>query len=120
MALLANGVCFGQPFAKLRVHITGCRQPECVDMISRRNGLNLAEARMLEAPRKHDMTVEPICPWCDLSKRHPHLERNSSLFWKDSYRPQCANCSNYLVEQGPNLRTLPAEVVFEIVPAARV
>jgi len=89
-------------------------------MIARRNGLDRAEAGMLEAPRQHDMTVEPICPWCDLCERHPHLKRNASLFWKNAHRAELTNCSNHLVEQGPNLRTLATEVVFEIVSAASV
>ena len=120
MALLANSICFSQPFAKLGVHITWFGQPEGVNMITRRNGLDRAEARMLEPPRQHDMAVEPIRPRCDLGKGHTHLKSNPSLLWKDAHLPKLANRRNDLIENGSNFRPLATEVVFKIVPAARV
>ena len=75
---------------------------------------------MLKPPCQHNVAIEPVRPRCDLSKRHADLESNSSLFWKDAYRPKLTNCSDHLVEQGSNLRTLATEVVSEIVPATCV
>jgi len=68
VTLLANSVCFREPRAKLRVHITACGKPEGVNMIARRDGLHLVEARVLEPPREHNMAIEPIRPRCDLRK----------------------------------------------------
>ena len=64
VTLLANSVCFREP--RNSVHITACGKPEGVNMIARRDGLHLAEARVLDPPREHNMAIEPIRPRCDL------------------------------------------------------
>jgi len=120
VALLADSIGFGQPSAKLRVHITWGGKPEGVNMIAWRDGLDDAEARVLESPRQDDVAVEPIRSRCDLRKGHAHLESDASLFGKDANRAERADRGDYLVEKRSNLRPLAAEMMLQIVPGAGV
>jgi len=89
-------------------------------MVSRRNGLHLAETRMLQPPRKHNVAVEPIRSRRDLREGHAHLESNPGLLWKDPHRSESANCGNDLIEKRSDFRALPAEVMTEAVSPAGV
>jgi hypothetical protein len=66
VTLLANRICLGQPGAKFGIHITWRGQPERMNVITRGDRLDLVEARVLKASRKHNMAVEPIGSRCDL------------------------------------------------------
>ena len=89
-------------------------------MVTRRDGLHLAEARVLDPPCQHDVTVEPIRSRRDLRERHAHLESNPSLLWKDPHRSESANCCNDLIEKRSDFRALPAEVIPQAVSPAGV
>jgi hypothetical protein len=120
VTLLPYGVCFGQPCLELRVHISGRRKSKGVNMVTRRDALHFAEARVLQPPRKHNVAIEPIRSRRDLCERHSHLESNTSLLWKDAHRSESADGSNDLIEKCPNFRTFAAEVMLESVPPAGV
>jgi hypothetical protein len=120
VTLLTDSVCFGQPFLELGVYISRCRKPKVVNMVAPRDGLHIAEARVRQPPRKHDMAVEPIRTRRDLRERHPHLESNTRLLWKDAHRSKSADGSNDLIEKRSNFRPLAAEVMLETVPRAGV
>jgi hypothetical protein len=113
VTLLANSVCLGKPCPELRVHISGSRKPESMNVVTRRDGLHLAKAGVLEPPRKHNVAVQPIRPRCDLRERHPHLESNARLLWKDAHRSDFANRRNDSLEKCPNFRPLAAEVMLK-------
>jgi len=49
MALLTNGICFREPGGELEVDVTGGSNPKAMNMIARRERLNLTKSRMLEA-----------------------------------------------------------------------
>jgi hypothetical protein len=91
-----------------------------VNVITWRDGLHVAETRVLQAARKHNVAVEPVRPRCDLREGHSHLESNPSLLRKDAHRPDCANCRNDLFEKRPNFWPLAAEVMVETVSPAGV
>ena len=89
-------------------------------MVARRDGVHLAEARVLQPSRKHNVAVEPIRSRRDLREGHAHLESNPGLLWKDAHGSESANCSNDLLKKCPNFRPLAAEVMLESVSPAGV
>src|SRR5205823_4648465 len=91
MPLFAHRIGFGEPRAKLVVHVARSAEPESVNVIVWRNSLDLPEAGMLQPTREHDMAIEPIRAWCHLRKRHPHLESDAGLLGKHSDWAKRAN-----------------------------
>jgi hypothetical protein len=118
--LLPNFVRLSQPRAKLPIHISGCRKPERVNMVTPRDSLHLAKTRVLEPTCQHDMTVQPIRARCDLRERHADLQSNARLLWKDAHGSQSANRPDDMIEQRSNFRPLAAEVMPEIMSPAGV
>ena len=89
-------------------------------MVTRRDGLNAAEAGVLGPSCQHNMAVQPIRSRCDLREGHAYLESNPGLLWKDPHRSESANCGNDLIEKRSDFRALPAEVMPQAVSPAGV
>lgn len=118
--LLPHGVGLLQPLSKLFVDIIWLLESKDVDMAARRERLDASKARAHTSPRQHDVSVEPRPPWRQLSKGHPHMERNAALFGKHFDRSNLADCSDDGLKECANLGPLPHKVVIEIVAPARM
>src|SRR5713101_4297796 len=68
--LLSDRVRLAQPGDEFRVDLLGPRDAEDVHVVARRDGVDAAEARVLEPPRQHDVPVEPALPRRHLRERH--------------------------------------------------
>src|ERR1043166_9547772 len=69
---------------------------------------------MLESPRQHDVTVEPVLARRDLRERHAHLEGDACLLRQHAHRPDRAHDGDNLIEQRAELRPFAAEMIGEI------
>ena len=91
-----------------------------MNVVSRRECLDAAEAGTLASPREHDVPVEPRASRRHLSEGHADVERDAGLFGEDLDRTNLADRRNDRIEQRADLRRFPREVMLEIVAAARV
>ena len=89
-------------------------------MVTRRDGLNAAEAGVLGPSCQHNMAVQPIRSRCDLREGHAYLESNPGLLWNDAHRSESTNDGNYLVEKCSDFRPLAFEMMFQIMSCARM
>lgn len=86
-------------------------------MIAFRERIHLAEQRLLEAIRQHEMSVEVLLPRNDLRERHPYLKRDARFLWQDAERTARVELPHQLVEEPAHDGVLPVEVMFERVQA---
>ena len=120
MLLISHQVCLSQPRFEVRVDIAGLNEPERMQVISGRERLDAAEARVVETSGKDKVTIEPAPARSDLRKGHSYLKCDPRLLGQDSHRANRPDCRDDVVEQRPDRRWLAAEVVGERVPAAGV
>jgi hypothetical protein len=120
MFLLANGIRLPRPISKLPVEILKRFEPERVQMIARREGLDAQEARMLHAPREHEVTDEIALANADRGERHPHLEGDPRLLREDLHVTDFSDQRNQRIEQLPDFWTLSLKVLIDAVPSAGV
>jgi hypothetical protein len=73
MLLLTHRIRLSQPRTKLVVDLRRVGQAKHVHVVSRREGLHLSEAWMVDAARKHEVAVDPLLFRLQRDKRHPHL-----------------------------------------------
>jgi len=118
MALFADPVGFGHPGAKVVVQVGRAGQPEDMNVIAWRNGLNLPKARMLQSPGENDVPVQPSAARRELRKRHAHLERYPRLFGQDAHRADRPNGRDDGVKQQADFRRLAMKMALELVPTA--
>src|SRR5688572_14243851 len=110
MTLLAHAIRLRHPCPELIIDVTRVADAEAVDMIARGEGFHLPEARAFQAPRQHDMAVEPSLARRHLREGHPHLKSNPRLLGNHSDRTDAPNGRDDRVEQRTNLRRLSIEV----------
>jgi hypothetical protein len=87
-------------------------------MISARNGVNPAEARVLQSARENHMTVHPARARRHLRKRHPHLKGDARLFRQHLHRAAAPDRLEDGLEDRPNLRRFSAKMGGQIMPPA--
>ena len=112
------GIRFSKPGAEFRINLGRRFQPEVVDVIPGRNGVDAPEARVWQPAGQDDMAVEPALSRCDLCKRHPHLKGNARFLWKDSDRPTGADRAADRIKERPDRPILAAKVMSKVVAAA--
>lgn len=118
MLLGTHGVGLSKPGAELSVDLAGRHKAEVVDVVSGRDRLDAAEARVCSSAGEHDMTIEPALARRDLGERHPHLKRNARLLWNDRDRTTRGDRAADGVEEQPDSPILALKVVGQVVPAA--
>ena len=86
MPLLADGVGFGDPFFKFSIDVRQRGETEMVDVVSRRNGVDATETRMLQPAGQNDMTVHPAGTGGDLGEGHADLKGDAGFFRQNGDR----------------------------------
>jgi hypothetical protein len=91
MALFAYSVGFGEPGRDFVIDFANALEAKGVQMISRGESFDAAEARVLQPTRQDDVAVDPILPDDERSETHPDLERDPGFFGEDDHRstPLC-------------------------------
>src|SRR5690242_12075863 len=74
MLLLADEVRLRHPAPKVGVDVARMREPEGVNVVPRRYGLNRTKARMIQSSREHDMPIDPTTSRRQLGEGHAYLE----------------------------------------------
>ena len=87
MALLSYSISFSKPGGNFAINLPHTLEAKGVEMISRREGFDAAEARIFQTPRKHDMAVHPIPPDNKRREAHSHLKGDPRFFGQDGDRP---------------------------------
>ena len=96
-----------------RLDIVGRVEPEGVEMIPRREGLDPREQRVVNAARQHEVTEHPVSPHGELSERHADLERNARFFGQDRDRAEALKHRQEAVEDVANGPRPPFKMMIE-------
>jgi hypothetical protein len=118
VVLVSDQVGLREPCAKLVVDVAQLREAECMQVIAGRERLHLTEARVVEAPRKNDMPVEPTAPRRDLRKGHAHLKGNPGFLRQNPYGSNRPNGGHHFLVERANQGRLAVKVMGEREPAA--
>jgi hypothetical protein len=113
-------VGFRQPRAELLIDVARLLESKRVQMVSRRERLDPAKARVVETSGQDHVPVEPVPPRRQLRERHPHLKSNPGLFGQNPYRADRPDDGHHFAIERPDRRRLAAEMMGKCVPAARV
>ena len=89
-------------------------------VVARRDGLDVAKARMLKASGEHDMSVQPLLPRCHLRGGHPNLKSNAGFLRQNPHRADRLHRLDKVVEKRVNFRRFSAKVMSKVIAAARV
>ena len=87
MFLLSHCISLPNPRGKFVVELCQTIDTKRMQMISRREGLDAGNARMLNPARKNKVTDEIVSAHLHGDKGHPYLKGNARLFWQDSTPP---------------------------------
>src|SRR5215831_9017486 len=79
MPLLAHLIRLAQPLGELRVDVGRDAEPERVYHVARRERLDPAEARTVDASSEHEVTVEPLPARRERREAHPDVQRDPRL-----------------------------------------
>ena len=120
MLLISHEVRLRQPRAKVRIDVGQLREPEDMEVVSRRKRFDLSKARMLEPPGQHEVSVQPSLARGDLRERHAHLERDPRFLGKNAHRTDGTNRGGHFLEERTNRRRLAVKVMTEREPPAGV
>src|SRR5882724_10963386 len=83
VALLAYSVGLGEPRGDFAIDLIDVLEAKGVQMISRRESLDAAKARIFQASRQDDVAVDPILPDGESGETHSDLEGDPCLFRED-------------------------------------
>ena len=112
------GLC--QPRSEVRVDIAQLSESKCMHVISRRQRLDSAKARMLETSGKNHMAIKPCPTRSDLGERHAHLKGDPGLLGQNSHGANRPNGRDHAPKERPNRGWLTTKVMGEREPAAGV
>jgi hypothetical protein len=118
--LLAHSIRFASEFGELAVQLVGRCEPEMMHVVSRRDGVDPGESRMLDATGEYEMPDQMRLADGDDGERHAHLKCDSTLLRIDGHRPETLQNDNECIEQLPDLAALAFEMPLQTVPAAKV
>jgi hypothetical protein len=79
MALLADVIRFAEPRDHVGVEFFARRNREVVDLIARRDVLDLGESRVIQPAGEHDVAGNTVSPQADRGEAHAYLERDARL-----------------------------------------
>jgi hypothetical protein len=100
MALLAHSIGFGKPGGHFFIDFIDARETEGVQMISRRESFDAAEAGTLEATRQDHVAFHPVPPNDEGRETHPDLERDPRFLRENRHRPVLPRDRQQFVEDG--------------------
>jgi len=89
-----------------------------MDMISRRNVLDLGEPRILQMPGEHHMSDKTVAPQTHRREAHPYLKGDASLFGHDQHRTTPPNQLRKFPKQRNRHPTLPCKMLAQSVSCA--
>lgn len=110
MPLLANRVSLFQPPADLCIDVRRREDPKMVDMISSGDRFDLAESLVFQPACQHNVPVDPVAAWRELSERHADLKRDPGLLREHPHRPMASHRSEYRIEHRTHNRRLACEM----------
>jgi hypothetical protein len=110
MALLANSVGFSEPGGDFVIDLVHALKTKGVQMISRGESLDAAEARVLQASRQDDVAVDPILPDDECGETHANLESDPRFFREDDHRSISLCDRQQFVEDRAHDRGLAGEM----------
>ena len=110
MALLAHSVSFGEPGGDFVINLIDALETEGVQMISRRESFDPAEARVLQTSRQDDVAVDPILPDDERSETHADLKSDPRLFREDDDGAVLLGDGQQFVEDRAHDRGLAGEM----------
>jgi hypothetical protein len=113
VTLRADGVGLGEPVGDLVVDLGGALDPERVQVVARREGLDAAEARLLASAGEHDVAVDPALPRLQRGEAHPGVERDARLLGEHVERAVALGDLDQPLDDRPDLRGLAGEVIVE-------
>src|SRR2546423_1067388 len=79
VTLLAHGVGLAKPGRQNAIELLRRFDPKSMQVVARRERLDLQEPWMIHATRQHQVTIEPAAAQRDRGEAHPHLERDARL-----------------------------------------
>jgi hypothetical protein len=118
--LLADGVGFGEPCFKFAVNVGYGGESEMVDVVSDGNGVDAAEARVLESAGENDVAIYPLQARSHLREGHAHLKGDAGLFGQDDDGAATLHGGEHGVEDCADGGGLAFEMGLQIVLAAEV
>jgi hypothetical protein len=121
MLLFSHRVCLTHPTLERCVDVARLFEAECMQMISRRERLDLEEPWVFQAAREYDVTVEPPLSRRHLRERHANLKGDARFFWQDDDWSDGLHRGGDQVVELAHYQLASNEVVLEVVQAgARV
>src|SRR5215472_2623716 len=103
-----------QPRGELIVDVLGCIQPELMDDIAHRYGLDAREPGAGDVPGQNQVAGQPLASWHESSKAHPGVQRDSRLLRKDLDRAERIDHRERAIEGRPHGGRRPVEVPVKI------
>jgi|GEM_PF-3820616 len=110
MALLAYLVGLREPGGDFVIDLLDALETKGVQMISRRESFDAAEARVLQASRQDDVAVNPILPDDESCETHANLKGDSHFLWKDDDRSTPLRDRQHFVEDRAQALRLSGEM----------
>ncbi len=118
--LLADPVGLGQPGGHLLVGLVQVLQPELVQVVAGREGLDPPEPGVLQPPGQDHVPVHPAAPQGEGGEAHPHLEGDPGLLGQDGDRAVALGQLDQAPEDGHHLGVLAGQVPVQVEGAAGV
>ena len=110
--LSAHSARLTYPVTKFIVDVRLESEPEYVNVVPIRDGLNFTEPRILDASREDEMSINPRLSRCQLGKGYSDLECDSRLFRKNLNRPVLGQGENECVEDLADMVGLTLKVLL--------
>ena len=120
MPLFAHSIRFGKPSSDFAVHLIDALEPEGMQMISRRERFDAAEAGIFAATREHDMPVDPVSSNDEGGKTHSDLKRDSRFFGEHLDGSVALGDAAQFIEDRADGRRFPGEMGRKRVATARM
>jgi hypothetical protein len=113
--LLADCVCLAHPRNERGVDVPGVLEAKRVQVIPRRERLDLPKTSVLQAACENHVAIEPSFSRRDLREGHADLEGDPCLLGENDHRADRAHRIGDEVEQLAHDRVAPSEVMIEVV-----
>lgn len=120
MLLGTDSIGFSDPAPEVVIDVLQRDESKVVHVVSRRERLDLAEARMLEPAREYHVAVQPPLPRRDLREGHAHLKRDSGLLREHGHRSAGHYDTADSLEKDSNGPVFRAKVMLQIEWSARM
>ncbi len=120
MPLFADEIGLRQPRPEVSINLAALAQAKDVHVVAGRDGLDPAKAWVLQPPREHDMSIQPLLSRRHLREGHANLESDARFFRQDANRADGAQRGDDAVVERSNLRRFVAKMIGQLIAAAGV